>query len=81
MDPTWPRVLLSGRYKVVITVNGEIRDCEEGETLASFLEGHGLEAARVAVELNGKIVSRDLYSKTELLAGDRVEIVRFVGGG
>lgn len=66
---------------MVISVNGEIRNCGEGETLASFLEGHGLEAMRVAVELNGEIVSRDLYLETDLHAGDRVEIVRFVGGG
>lgn len=66
---------------MVISVNGEIRNCGEGETLASFLESHGLEATRVAVELNGEIVSRDLYPETVLHAGDRVEIVRFVGGG
>jgi len=33
------------------------------------------------VELNRNIVSRDAYSTTMLVEGDKLEIVHFVGGG
>jgi len=36
---------------------------------------------RVAVEHNGNIAPRTSWSTTELVSGDRLEIVHFVGGG
>jgi thiamine biosynthesis protein ThiS len=35
----------------------------------------------VAVERNGKIVSSERFGETALEAGDRLEVVHFVGGG
>jgi hypothetical protein len=35
----------------------------------------------VAVEHNGEIVPRAVWAKTTLNAGDRLEVVHFVGGG
>ncbi len=34
-----------------------------------------------AVALNGRLVPRTLWSETAIAAGDRLEIVRAVGGG
>lgn len=36
---------------------------------------------RVAVELNEEIVPKAKYGETVLKDGDKVEVVRFVGGG
>ena len=36
---------------------------------------------RVAVELNREIVPRASYDETIVRAGDRLEIINFVGGG
>ena len=36
---------------------------------------------QVAVEVNLSIVKRDLYTTFALHDGDRIEIVKFVGGG
>jgi len=41
----------------------------------------GLKGDRVAVEHNGEIVPRTVWAKTTLNAGDRLEVVHFVGGG
>jgi sulfur carrier protein len=41
----------------------------------------GLKEDRVAVEHNGEIVPRTRWSQTIVSAGDRLEVVHFVGGG
>jgi thiamine biosynthesis protein ThiS len=40
-----------------------------------------LEFKQIAIELNGQIVNRKGWSQQVIGQGDRVEIVRFVGGG
>lgn len=64
-----------------ITVNGEIQDIEEGATTADLIDQLGLTEQRVAVEVNLEIVPRSEYLVHRLQAGDRVEIVRAIGGG
>jgi thiamine biosynthesis protein ThiS len=64
-----------------LTVNGEMRIARDGETLETLLSGLGLNPLKVAVERNGTIVSRSVYSQTVLQAGDKLEVVEFVGGG
>ncbi len=41
----------------------------------------GLKGDRVAVEHNGEVVSRSAWPQTGVDAGDRLEVVHFVGGG
>jgi len=50
-------------------------------SLVALVETLGMKVDRVAVELNREIVPRDLWAKTVLNEGDRLEIVHFVGGG
>jgi thiamine biosynthesis protein ThiS len=40
-----------------------------------------LDTRMVAIEHNGAIIPRSAYGSTTLAAGDRIEIVGFVGGG
>ena len=62
-------------------VNGVERPDADGGSLDELLKRDGVDAARVACELNGRIVSRDAYAATVLRADDALEVVRFVGGG
>lgn len=62
-------------------VNGEQEFLQEVVTLADFLAAKGYSPAKVAVELNGKIVPRKEYASTILQATDVLEVVCFVGGG
>lgn len=64
-----------------LTVNGEPREAPPGCTLGSLLQTLALGEQRVAVERNGSIVPRSLHATTRLDEGDRIEIVRAIGGG
>lgn len=62
-------------------VNGEVLEAPDEASLARFLASLGIDPAKVAVERNREIVPRSRYGETILAAGDRIEIVQFVGGG
>jgi thiamine biosynthesis protein ThiS len=67
-----------------LQINGEERAFDNSPTpftLAALIESLGMKADRVAVELNRDIVPRYRWPDTELIEGDRLEVVHFVGGG
>lgn len=64
-----------------VLVNGELKVCTLGTTVAVYLEAEGYESSKVAVELNGTVIKRDAYQDIILKPDDRIEIVSFVGGG
>ncbi len=64
-----------------ITLNGEEYSHGGEPTVAGLLGALELEARKIAVERNREIVPRSLYDNTPVAAGDRIEIVQFVGGG
>lgn len=64
----------------MIIVNGENLDTH-ARTLSEYLRETGYNIAGVAVELNGSIIAKAEYDNTELKDGDKMEIVKFVGGG
>lgn len=64
-----------------LCVNGQARETREGASLASLLDELAIDARKVAIERNLRIVPRSQYHETRLEAGDRLEIVQFVGGG
>jgi sulfur carrier protein len=66
---------------VEIVVNGEPRQAPAGQTILGLLEELRLEPARVAVELDRRIVKRSEWGALELAQGARLEVVQFVGGG
>lgn len=66
---------------ISIYLNGEPREVPHGLTLAGLIEGLKLPADRVAIERNLEIVPRAKWEETPLEAGDRLEVVHFVGGG
>lgn len=64
-----------------IIVNGQPRSVAAGTTVAGLLDELGLADQRVAVERNRDVIPRAEHTQTELGAGDRLEVVTFVGGG
>jgi sulfur carrier protein len=64
-----------------IIVNDEAKQVEPPFTVAGLVSQMSLAGKRIAVERNGEIVPRSRYDRTELLPGDRLEIVVAVGGG
>lgn len=75
-------VILAERTKTVeIVVNGK-KEFLDGEiTLSDFLKQKKLAPDTVVVEHNLTIVSNDEYDSTLVRDKDRLEILRFVGGG
>ncbi|MCX6628501.1 MAG: sulfur carrier protein ThiS [Candidatus Solibacter sp.] len=66
---------------IEITVNGEPHSAHQGLTVLGLLQQMELDPARVAVELDRRIVKQPHWSETVLHTGAKVEIVQFVGGG
>ncbi len=66
---------------ITISVNGEGREAKSGTTVIGLLGELGLDPGRVAIERNLEILPRPMWPVTQVEAGDRYEIVQFVGGG
>ena len=66
---------------ISITVNGENRAAQPGARVTDLLRELGLDGGRVAIERNLEILPRPRWTETAVEAGDRYEIVQFVGGG
>jgi sulfur carrier protein len=66
---------------ITISFNGESREVPENLSLQALLAWLNLPADRVAVERNLEIVPRRSWEETTIEAGDRLEVVHFVGGG
>jgi thiamine biosynthesis protein ThiS len=67
-----------------VIINGQDREfaaLSEPATVADLITTLSLKSDRVAIEHNGSIVSRGEWAGTPIHAGDRFEIVHFVGGG
>ena len=63
-----------------IVIN-DVEEVHEPLTLQKLVQQKDLPPDRVVVELNETIITRTLWGKTSLKDGDRLELVRFVGGG
>lgn len=66
---------------IAITVNGEPKSAPDGQTILGLLRQLELDPARVAVELDRRIVKQPNWPATVLKPGAQIEIVQFVGGG
>jgi thiamine biosynthesis protein ThiS len=66
---------------IQIQVNGELQTTSDGQTVLGLLQQLQLDPARVAVELDRRIVKQPVWNQTILNAGAQIEIVQFVGGG
>jgi sulfur carrier protein len=50
-------------------------------SIATLLKKYKIDSKKIAVELNGKIISRNKYKLIYLKSEDKIEIVHFIGGG
>jgi sulfur carrier protein len=66
---------------IEVVVNGAAQMVPAGISLERLLEWLKIEASRVAVELDGRIVRKPDWPATQVREGARLEVVWFVGGG
>lgn len=64
-----------------LTVNGEQRELPRECTVADLLVAIQAHPEGVAVAVNGEVVPRGVRKERRLAEGDRVEVIRAVGGG
>lgn len=72
---------MSTSESIRVVVNGESRVARGGQSILEFLESLEIDPARVAVELDRRIVKPKDWPATALADGATLEIVHFVGGG
>ena len=72
---------MSTEDQIEVAINGEIRAIPSGQTILQLLESLALDPARVAVELDRRIVKPHDWAATQIAGGASLEIVQFVGGG
>ena len=65
----------------VLTANGKSVEARLPCTVEEFLVAQNLPPRSVVVEQNGEAVSPSDFSRRQIHAGDRLEIVKIVAGG
>ncbi len=66
---------------MTIIVNGKEEEIEGQTSLFDFLSLKNLDPDKVVVELNLDIIKKDQLKNTLLHDNDKLEVLRFVGGG
>ena len=67
-----------------VTVNGKETAVDDAITVSQLLADlHGADSTTrgIAVALNGEVVARGRWDEATLSEGDRLEVLRAVGGG
>lgn len=72
---------MSAPRKLEVSVNGQAQSLDQPMSVRALLERLGLDPAKIAVERNLEVVPRSSYGEVNVLDGDRLEIVHFIGGG
>tara|TARA_Y100000992_G_C20841993_1_gene294161 strand:- start:287 stop:490 length:204 start_codon:yes stop_codon:yes gene_type:complete len=50
-------------------------------SIKNLLKKYKLNERKIAIELNGVILPKQLYGKKKIKDRDKIEIVQFIGGG
>ncbi len=66
---------------MTVTVNGKPMDLPAGLTIDGLLSQLKIRREFTAVALNREVAQRSRYAETEIRDGDKIEIVRPMGGG
>lgn len=66
---------------MLILVNGKEVDVKNEIALLDFLKEKAIDPEKVVIEYNGEILSKDDYGNIIIKEKDKMEILRFVGGG
>ena len=64
-----------------IQLNGDSYEINKGTNLNELLNKLKIQKNKVAIEVNGEIVEKNKYPNLILNKDDKVEIVKFIGGG
>jgi len=66
---------------MTITINGREEELQADFSINSYLIEKKIEPSTVVIEYNLNILPKKDWANTQLKDNDKVEILRFVGGG
>jgi len=64
-----------------IIINGKEQEFKSGTTILDCIKHFNFDLQKIVVEKNLEIIKKDDFEKTLLNENDKIEILRFVGGG
>ena len=67
--------------EIKIYINGKEKIISAETNILELLKELNLQPDRVAVEINKNVIPKQEFSNYVLKDGDKIEVVRFVGGG
>ena len=66
---------------IKIFINGDLRKFPQETNIVSVLDSLNISSKHIAIEINENLVFRSDWQETNLKDGDKVEIVKAIGGG
>ena len=66
---------------ILVKINGEDKFVPQNISIVNLLDLYKINKDRVVIELNKKILKKELFDSTFLSENNQLEIVTFVGGG
>ena len=70
-----------GSSPIKIFVNGDLKKFPQETNIVSLLEILNISSKHIAIEINENLVFRSDWQEINLKDGDKVEIVKAIGGG
>ncbi len=70
-----------GSSPIKIFINGDLKKFPQKINIVSVLESLDISSKHIAIEINESLVFRSDWQQTTLRDGDKVEIVKAIGGG
>jgi len=64
-----------------IILNGEEKILQKQATIKNLVDEYQLDTRKIAIERNLEIVPQSDFANIEVVEGDNIEIIHFIGGG
>ncbi len=64
-----------------VQINGQSSELSSGVTALELIQQLGYENQRIALEVNEAIIPKSKHAEFALHEGDKIEIIKAVGGG
>ena len=66
---------------IKIFINGDLKKFPQEINIVSVLESLNISSNHIAIEINESLIFRSNWEETTLKEGDKIEIVKAIGGG
>ena len=67
--------------KINVYINGDKKLISVSSNLSDVLKNFEIDANKIAIEINQKVIPKSLYKNTLIKNEDKIEVVQFIGGG